>query len=53
MKYDTWLEEPYDSSWREAEEDPRLEWCQDEFLSEEELLEDMYELYYSTIDDVE
>lgn len=36
--YDRWLEAPYQSSRGEADEDPRQEFCQDEHLTDEELL---------------
>jgi hypothetical protein len=41
--YDRWLEEPYDSSWRE--EDEGMEFCQDEYLTEDELMEEQYALH--------
>ena len=47
--YDSWLEEPYQSSWDE-DEDPRMEFCQDEYLTEEELLEEQYALYCISLD---
>ena len=40
--YDSWLEEPYQSSWDEddaSDSDPRQEFCQDEYLTEDELTE--------------
>ena len=56
--YDRWLEEPYDSSWGEEDEDPRQEFCQDEYMTKEEIaeslrdahLEEQYELYCNALD---
>lgn len=56
--YDSWLEEPYQSSWDEDEnEDPRMEFCQDEYMTNEEVaeslreffLEEQYELYCNSL----
>lgn len=46
--YDSWLEEPYQSSWDEddvSDSDPRQEFCQDEYLTEDELMEEQYALH--------
>jgi len=36
--YDRWLEAPYQSSRGEVDEDSRQEFCQNEYLTDEELL---------------
>lgn len=51
--YDSWLEEPYQSEWNEDDDsasNPRQEYCQDEYLTEEELLEEQYALYCISLD---
>ena len=55
--HDRWLEEPYQSSWDE-DDDPRMEFCQDEYMTNEEVaeslrdahLEEQYELYCNALD---
>jgi len=54
--YDRWLEEPYDSSWDNDDDDSK-EFCQDEYMTNEEiqeyladiLMEEQYELHINAI----
>jgi hypothetical protein len=54
--YDRWLEESYDSSWRD-DRDERDRFCSEDYMTNEEIkeslreayLEDQYELYCATI----
>ena len=57
--YDKWLEEPYDSSWQEEDDDSK-EYCPDEYMTEDEIkeymadriLEEQYEMYCNAVDAV-
>lgn len=47
--YDSWLEEPYQSEWNEEDDsasDPRQEFYQDEYLTDEELLASLADEYF-------
>lgn len=56
--HDRWLEEGLDEAWEDCfDEDPRMEFCQDEYMTNEEIreslreayLEDQYELYCNSL----